>query len=106
MNGTLAMHGSALLSTVAAGLVSSLWAATCAVLAGESYGVEIVPQLGHSEAVGAVAVSRDGKTALSAGWDNTVKLWDLTTGSEVRAFSATKPIVAIAYAPDGKNALF
>src|SRR5258708_30594663 len=38
---------------------------------------------GHLLAVNAVAVSPDGKTAATAGTDQTIKLWDIATGKEV-----------------------
>jgi WD40 repeat protein len=38
---------------------------------------------GHLLAVNAVAVSPDGKFAATAGTDQTIKVWDITTGKEV-----------------------
>ena len=38
---------------------------------------------GHLLAVNAVAVSPDGKTVATAGTDQTIKLWDITTGKPV-----------------------
>lgn len=36
---------------------------------------------GHTWSVNGVAVTPDGKRAVSASWDNTLKIWDLDTGS-------------------------
>ncbi len=38
--------------------------------------------LGHPSAVGAVAVSRDGRFILSGSADRTVRMWDAATGAE------------------------
>ncbi|MEI2418823.1 hypothetical protein V6O07_00990, partial [Arthrospira platensis SPKY2] len=57
---------------------------------------------GHSDSVQAVAITPDGKRAVSASGDKTLKLWDLETGTElatltghsdeVRAVAITLPI--------------
>ena len=49
--------------------------------------VAVFPQLGHSDYVNSVAFSPDGKYALSGSRDNTLKLWDVATGREIRTFS-------------------
>src|SRR5439155_16001335 len=45
------------------------------------------PNLRHSGTVRAVAFSKDGKWVVSGSGDNTLKLWDMATGREVRAFA-------------------
>ena len=37
-------------------------------------------------------LDQDGKTLLTAGRDNTIRLWDLATGKELRRFAPPKPI--------------
>jgi WD40 repeat protein len=37
---------------------------------------------GHTSLVNAVAVTADGKRAISGSYDKTLKVWDLTTGKE------------------------
>jgi WD40 repeat protein len=56
--------------------------------------------------VNAVAVSPDGKTALSGSGD-TVKLWDLGSGKCLRKFEGHQRwISAVAISQDGKTALY
>ncbi len=60
---------------------------------------------GHTGSVLAVAVSPDGRSALSGGRDRTMRLWDLAGGFEVRAFTDFAGIVqAVAFSPDGRLA--
>jgi WD40 repeat protein len=51
-----------------------------------------------------LAFSPDGLTLASAGWDNTVRLWEPTTGREIVPFRGhTGIIFRLAFAPDGKT---
>jgi serine/threonine protein kinase len=62
---------------------------------------------GHQRpAVPSVAVSPDGRQALSGGEDKVIILWDLTTGREVRRFEGHEGrVMAVAFAPDGRRAV-
>ncbi len=42
---------------------------------------ELIVQTGHSSTINSVAFSHDGKTLASGSVDNTIKLWDVATGS-------------------------
>ncbi|MCT7964639.1 hypothetical protein NG791_28590 [Laspinema sp. D1] len=54
----------------------------------------------------AVAIAPDGKQAVSASSDNTLKLWDLATGSELATLSGhSGSVEAVAITPDGKQAV-
>ena len=67
---------------------------------------EIFPQLGHALYVNSVAFSPDGKFALSGSFDNTMRLWNVATGKEMRCFSGHTAVVAsVAFSPDGRYAL-
>jgi len=61
---------------------------------------------GHSGWVNAVAISPDGKRAVSASGDETLKLWDLEQGRELATLSGhSREVLAVAIAPDGKRAV-
>jgi WD40 repeat protein len=42
---------------------------------------------GHSDSVNSVVVTPDGKRAVSASWDNTLKVWDVEAGAALVTFS-------------------
>jgi WD40 repeat protein len=53
-----------------------------------------------------VAIAPDGLTAISASYDNTLKIWDTKTGTEVRTLTAhTNSVRAVAIVPDGLTAI-
>ncbi len=57
----------------------------------------------HTNAVSAVAVSRDGKLLVSASWDQTIALYNLRTGKLLGRLSGhTAPVLAIALSSDGQ----
>ena len=61
---------------------------------------------GHSDGVNAVAVTPDGKLAISASIDSTLKVWELSSGRELRTLSDhSGRLNAVAVTPDGKLAI-
>jgi WD40 repeat protein len=50
-------------------------------------GIQVVIQTGHAGMVTAVAISPDGRSVLSGGQDESIKLWDVASAAEVRSFS-------------------
>ncbi|MEG4357168.1 WD40 repeat domain-containing protein, partial [Microcoleus sp. Aus8_D1] len=62
--------------------------------------------VGHTSVVTGVAIAPDGKTAISASEDDTLKIWDTETGSEQKTLTGHSASVrAVAIAPDGKTAI-
>jgi WD40 repeat protein len=61
---------------------------------------------GHSDRVLGVAVTPDGRRAVSASKDKTLKVWDLVTGSELRTLTGHSGSVnGVAVTPDGRCAV-
>ncbi|MCL1466845.1 WD40 repeat domain-containing protein, partial [Argonema galeatum] len=64
-------------------------------------GSELFTFNGYSGWVRAVAITPDGKKAISGSYDKTLKLWNLETGKEIATFTAEYPINCCAIASDG-----
>src|ERR1700761_45564 len=61
---------------------------------------------GHTDPVYAIAWSPDGKTLVTGGFDNTVRLWDADTRKEIKKFEGHSNLVlAVAPSPDGQSIL-
>src|SRR6266702_1446958 len=59
---------------------------------------------GHTARVFAVAWSPDGRHIASAGEDQTVQIWDATTGRTILTYRGHSDIVTtVAWSPDGKR---
>jgi len=58
----------------------------------------------HSSSVRSVSFSPDGKTLASGNDDKTIKLWDITTGKEIRTLQGHSSWVwSVSFSPDGKT---
>jgi tetratricopeptide (TPR) repeat protein len=61
---------------------------------------------GAGKVVTCVAVSPDGRRALSGSYDGSIRLWDLARGTELRAYDRfPAQALAVAFSPDGRKAL-
>jgi WD40 repeat protein len=67
---------------------------------------ELVVQTGHTSDIMSVAFSVDGKTLASAAGDNVIKLWEVSTGTELRTLGGPfSGLSSVAFSPDGKLVL-
>jgi len=59
---------------------------------------------GHKSFVYGVAMHPDGKQVASASWDGTVRIWEYSTGRELKVFSHGEGtiVTALAYNPEGR----
>jgi serine/threonine protein kinase len=59
---------------------------------------------GHSNSVYSVAISPDGQTLASGSSDNTIKVWNLATGWEIRTLKGHSGwVYSLAFSPDGET---
>jgi guanine nucleotide-binding protein subunit beta-2-like 1 protein len=59
---------------------------------------------GHSHFVSDVVISSDGMFALSGSWDQTLRLWDITTGESTRRFVGhTGDVLSVAFSADNRQ---
>ena len=62
--------------------------------------------VGHTDYVVSIAVSPDGRSALSSSFDGSIRRWDLTTGQERSRFIGHESrVTSVAFSPDGHSAL-
>jgi len=67
---------------------------------------QLVLPIGHTSPVTSVAVSPDGKYVLSGSVDSTMKLWEVSTGREIRTFSIyNHSVTKVEFSPDGNYIL-
>lgn len=60
--------------------------------------------VGHVDRVWTVCISPDEFNGASAGWDGTIRIWDMKSGEEVRVIEANiGKVLALAYSKDGKS---
>ncbi len=69
-------------------------------------GGEVGALTGHTAAVMGLAVTADGRYAISASNDHALKVWDLASGRETLTLAGhTDGVLAVAVTPDGRHAV-
>jgi WD40 repeat protein len=69
-------------------------------------GAELLTFSGHTQIALTVAVTPDGRRAISGSHDCTLKVWDLESGAELRTLEGhTKSVLKVAVTPDGRRAI-
>src|SRR4029079_3591550 len=59
---------------------------------------------GHTQPVSVLAISKDGKTAVTAAADKSVRIWNTATNKPARVIeNLPQPILAVAISPSGKQ---
>ena len=58
---------------------------------------------GHTRLVSSVCFSTDGRILASGSWDETVKLWDVATGTLQRTFNSFGSVTGVHFSPDGRT---
>jgi WD40 repeat protein len=67
-------------------------------------GVKLVTLRGHTDRVCSVAVSENGKLALTGAYDKTAVLWDAVTGDRTQTFAGhSDAVTGVALSRDGKR---
>ena len=88
---------------IRSGLVSLLLLLLAFTTAALAQRPELVIQTGHADHIGVIAFAPGGGLLASGSTDNTIRLWDTTTGTELRALKGhTRPVLALTFARDGR----
>ncbi len=62
--------------------------------------------IGHTDVVSSIEFGPEKYKMLSASWDGTARIWDISTGMMLQKFKVSKsPVHAAIYTPDGKRVI-
>ncbi|MHA1989340.1 MAG: serine hydrolase [Candidatus Hodarchaeales archaeon] len=59
--------------------------------------------IGHKDTITSLSFSKNGSFLISGSWDNTVKLWNVETGEEIKSFNHTKYVMDVEFSIDEKS---
>ncbi len=66
--------------------------------------LRLVPETGHTSSILSTAFSPNGHTLASGSDDNTIQLWDVATGKELRRLEGhSQSVSSVAFSPDGRT---
>ncbi len=69
----------------------------------EVYGVPKKALVGHANFISDVVLSHDGRFALTASWDKTMRLWNLATGETEHVYNGhTNDVMSVSFSPDNR----
>jgi len=66
-------------------------------------GNKLITLHGHDRGIYSVGFSPDGKRIISGGKDETMRIWDATTGTELMVRRAQRAVRSAVFSPDGKT---
>lgn len=61
--------------------------------------------LGHTGWINALAITSDGKRAISCSYDKKLKLWDINSGEMIACFYGDSSIMSCEITPDGMTVI-
>lgn len=64
-------------------------------------GTLILKLEGHVSNVGGLAITKDSRICLTAGFDRTMRVWDLSTGKQLKSLRHTLALNSVAVSPNG-----
>ncbi|MCO6500577.1 MAG: caspase family protein [Vicingus serpentipes] len=69
---------------------------------GQQETLKVIVQGGHYAPVTSIDYSKDGNFIVTGSQDKTIKLWEASSGREIRTFNGhTQPLTNVAFSPDG-----
>jgi RNA polymerase sigma factor (sigma-70 family) len=68
-------------------------------------GKSVLEPAGHRGGMSAVRIAPDGRSAMTAGWDNVLFRWDLATGRHLGRVEAADKVRVASFAPNGRRAI-